>query len=117
MREAEMADLKKQVDEMTNQAQSYANFDPIGDVRKEFESTQRQIESTIDDRATLAGGPEGTPSPATDVASAESSVAPGQADDEPILQPATDVPAAPSPAPVGHAATEPADKHAGDKPA
>ena len=29
MREAEMADLKKQVDEMTSQAQSYANFDPV----------------------------------------------------------------------------------------
>ena len=47
MREAEMADLKKQVDEMTTQAQSYANFDPIGDVRKEFENTQQQIESAI----------------------------------------------------------------------
>ena len=47
MREAEMADLKKQVDEMTSQAQSYANFDPVGDIRKEFETTQQQIESAI----------------------------------------------------------------------
>ena len=39
MREAELADLKKQVDDMTSQAQSYANFDPVSDVRKEFEST------------------------------------------------------------------------------
>ena len=34
MREAEMADLKKQVDEMAREATSYADFDPIGDVRK-----------------------------------------------------------------------------------
>ena len=47
MREAEMADLKKQVDEMTTQAQSYANFDPVGEVRKEIESTQQQIESAM----------------------------------------------------------------------
>src|SRR2546427_4212045 len=33
MREAEMADLKKQVDDMTSQAQSYANFDPVSEVR------------------------------------------------------------------------------------
>jgi twin arginine-targeting protein translocase TatB len=39
MREAELADLKKQVDDMTSQAQSYANFDPVSEVRKEFEST------------------------------------------------------------------------------
>ena len=47
MREAEMADLKKQVDEITGQAHSYANFDPVGEVRKEFESTQQQIENAI----------------------------------------------------------------------
>src|SRR5262245_54034203 len=47
MREAELADLKKQVDEMTTQAQSYANFDPVSEVRKEFGSTQQQIESAI----------------------------------------------------------------------
>jgi sec-independent protein translocase protein TatB len=47
MREAELADLKKQVDEMTTQAQSYANFDPVGEVRKEFESTQQQVENAI----------------------------------------------------------------------
>src|SRR5262245_23025625 len=47
MREAELADLKKQVDEMTTQAQSYANFDPVSEVRKEFESTQQQVESAM----------------------------------------------------------------------
>ena len=58
MREAEMADLKKQVDDMTSQAQSYANFDPVSEVRKELESTQQEIEGAI------AGTPAAeTPSP------------------------------------------------------
>src|SRR5215471_11728993 len=38
MREAEMADIKKQVDEMSSTASSFTNFDPIGTVRKEIES-------------------------------------------------------------------------------
>ena len=38
MREAEMADLKKSVDEMTETAKSYTNFDPIGTIRNEIES-------------------------------------------------------------------------------
>src|SRR6478736_430394 len=69
MREAEMADLKKQVDEMTSQAQSYANFDPVSEVRKELESTQQQIESAIADKPpadspTAAAGAE-LPGPVT----------------------------------------------------
>jgi len=51
MREAEMADLKKQVDEMTSQAQSYASFDPVSEVKWELESTQQQIESAMVDKA------------------------------------------------------------------
>ena len=38
MREAEMADLKKSVDEMTDAAKGITDFDPLGDVRKEVES-------------------------------------------------------------------------------
>ena len=38
MREAELAELKKEVDEMTTKAQSYAQFDPIDDIRKDIES-------------------------------------------------------------------------------
>ena len=47
MREAEVADLKKEVDEMTAQAKSYTEFDPIGDVRKELDSTHQQLESAL----------------------------------------------------------------------
>ena len=37
MREAEMEDLKKQVDQMSNTASDFTNFDPIGTVRNEIE--------------------------------------------------------------------------------
>jgi len=39
IREAEMADLKKEVDEMTDTAKSYTNFDPLGDIQKDIDST------------------------------------------------------------------------------
>src|SRR5438874_9948810 len=38
IREAELADLKKEVDEMATKAQSYADFNPIEDIRKDIES-------------------------------------------------------------------------------
>ncbi|MFL6822467.1 MAG: Sec-independent protein translocase protein TatB [Xanthobacteraceae bacterium] len=85
MREAEMADLKKQVDDMTSQAQSYASFDPVAEVRRELDSTQQQIESAIADK----------PTEASPVA-AEPSAAPAGA--APAIAPSTDV-AAPSSAP------------------
>ncbi len=86
MREAEMADLKKQVDEMTSQAQSYASFDPVSEVKRELESTQQQIESAMVDTAGAA-----TPSPPV---AAEPSTSPAGA-----ALPATDAAAPPSAAP------------------
>jgi sec-independent protein translocase protein TatB len=47
MREAELADLKKQVDDVTREVRSYGTFDPISDVRRELESTQSQIENAM----------------------------------------------------------------------
>jgi sec-independent protein translocase protein TatB len=47
MREAELADLKKEVDEMAAQAANYTNFDPLADVRKEAEMAQRDIEGAL----------------------------------------------------------------------
>ena len=72
MREAELADLKKQVDEMTTQAQSYANFDPVGEVRKEFETTQQQIESAISGRRRRTRRRPTASSPAVAAAAADS---------------------------------------------
>ena len=70
MREAEMADLKKQVDDLTSQAQSYTHFDPISDVRKEFESAQQQIEGAITATppAEAASGSAATEAPAPSAA-------------------------------------------------
>jgi sec-independent protein translocase protein TatB len=38
MREAEMADLKKQVDEMTDTAKGFTDFDPLASVKMEVDS-------------------------------------------------------------------------------
>jgi sec-independent protein translocase protein TatB len=56
MREAEMADLKKSVDEMTDVAKGYTDFDPLADVKKSVES--------------FSADPLGESSKATDTASA-----------------------------------------------
>src|SRR6266576_2920606 len=47
MREAELGDLKKEVDEMSAQAANYSNFNPLTDVRKDLENAQREIESAV----------------------------------------------------------------------
>ena len=107
MREAEMADLKKQVDDLTTTAHSYANFDPVSEVRRELDNTQQQIESAIEKPA------EPTTSPA--VSAAPASEAPASAPSaEPTPLPAlVEQPAATEPALVG---TEADTKHDG-KPA
>jgi len=108
MREAEMADLKKQVDEMTSQAQSYASFDPVSEVKRELESTQQQIESAIADKP-----PADSPSAA---AATEPTALPGPvtADTGAAVAPSTDAPVAAQPEP--EAAVTDAAKHDG-KPA
>jgi sec-independent protein translocase protein TatB len=119
MREAEMADLKKDVDDMAAQAKSYTDFDPIGDVRKELESTHQQIESALSDKPAAA-----TPAEATSVPAA--SVEPTPAGTEPAVAAKADppfnvdapvaTPAAPELETVG-AAAEPGKPDAGGKPA
>ena len=52
MREAELADLKKQVDEMTTEVRGYGSFDPVSDVRRELEKTQSQIENAMAEKPT-----------------------------------------------------------------
>jgi sec-independent protein translocase protein TatB len=91
MREAEVADLKKQVEDMTSQAQSYANFDPVGDVRRELESTQQQIE-----QAMTATPPPASPS-SSDLASAPAAT--------PAIAPPTDAHATAPASPPSEPAT------------
>ena len=106
LREAELADLKKQVDDMTSQAQSYASFDPVSEVRRELESTQQQIENAMVDKP----APETTSPPVT----AQSDAAPAGA--EPAIVPSTDAAAPPSapsePAPASADAAKPDGKPA-----
>ena len=45
MREAEMGDLKKQVDEM---AHDFKNYDPLKDVRSDVEAMGKDIERSFD---------------------------------------------------------------------
>ena len=69
MREAELADLKKEVDEMATKAQSYAHFDPIDDIRKDIEkaaSPPPDLDTLTD---TAASPPAVTPPVATAPAS------------------------------------------------
>jgi sec-independent protein translocase protein TatB len=87
MREAELADLKKEVDDMAAQAAQYSNFDPLSDVRKEMESAQRDVESAVADAPAPAAGSPAAGAPAT------APVEP--AAQEPAAQPAAE-PAPPS---------------------
>jgi sec-independent protein translocase protein TatB len=66
MREAELAELKKEVDEMTSQASHYASLDPLAEARKEMDKTQREVESAL----------AGTPAANTEVSSAPAAVEP-----------------------------------------
>jgi len=117
MREAELADLKKQVDEMTTQAKSYANFDPVADVRRELESTQRQIETSMTEQ------PKSEPQPsAAAPAASQTEVAPAQAPAaiEPAIAPTPDagIPVTASERPVAPGAEGRSGSHdAGEKPA
>jgi sec-independent protein translocase protein TatB len=105
MREAEVADLKKQVEDMTSQAQGYANFDPVGDVRRELESTQQQIEQAMTATPLASPSSSDTASP-----SATPAIAPPDAD---ALAPASP----PSEPATAEAGPDTGKSDAGSKPA
>jgi sec-independent protein translocase protein TatB len=97
MREAELADLKKEVDEMATKAQSYAHFDPIEDIRKD-------IENAASPPPALDTPPTDAPAPPTTT----TSVATTSATPEPAAsEPAPAAPAEPTPAPANDAAASP----------
>jgi len=50
MREAEMADLKKQVDDIAQEVKSY---DPLKDVRTDIEATGKHIQTSLEERPAL----------------------------------------------------------------
>jgi hypothetical protein len=62
---------------MTSQAQSYASFDPVSEVKRELESTQQQIESAMVDKAGVdAPSPPVAAEPSTSPAGAALPAAP-----------------------------------------
>ncbi len=67
MREAEMADLKKQVDEMTDTAKSFTDFDPLGSVKSQVDSFSADPLGTASQSSTASASPEAaaesTPAP------------------------------------------------------
>jgi len=60
MREAEMADLKKQVDEM---AQDIKNYDPLKDVREDVEAAGRDIQTSLSSKPEAKPALPTTPEP------------------------------------------------------
>jgi sec-independent protein translocase protein TatB len=92
MREAELADLKKEVDEMASKAQSYAHFDPIDDIRKDLEKAAGPPPDldTLTDTAAL---PSSSTPPASPPAATET---PAAATVEPAAPVAPAAPAEPA---------------------
>ena len=87
MREAEMEDIKKQVDDVTSAASSVTNFDPLGSIQKEFETA-------IEDKPAPSATPAATePSVATAPPAPEISA---PAEPAPVAQDNASAPPAPS---------------------
>jgi sec-independent protein translocase protein TatB len=114
MREAEMADIKKQVDDLGSTTSNFTNFDPVGTVRKELEGVFEDKPKPSPDTSTAtppatpaADAPPVPPSPSVE----PSAAAPAPA--APPVEPAAGERAAPAPAPAGKDFAEamPAPKH------
>lgn len=72
MREAEMADVKKQVDELTSTVSDYKNFDPLSEAQQQIDKTWKDATAFDDKPETPALPPELSSSPAPDSASSPS---------------------------------------------
>src|SRR5689334_23201987 len=95
MREAELADLKKEVDEMASTAQSYAHFDPIEDIRKDLEtaaSPPPAFDTPLTDTPAPQTATETTSAETTSASSAPASDPAPAAPSEPASAPANDAP-------------------------
>jgi sec-independent protein translocase protein TatB len=111
LREAEVADLKKHVDDITSTAKGYANFDPVSEVRREFESTQHQIENAMAQPPAASPPGAGEPSAATPATTTPATTAPAA-----LPEPSPDTHAA-APVPAGEPVSAEVKPDAGGKPA
>lgn len=100
MREAELAELKKEMDDMAAKAQSYGQFDPLEDVRKDIEKSVGDLPPLDTPAATASAEVTATPTPDAPAAAAT---------DEPRLP-------LPEPTPPSAPATEPASAVSEAKP-
>jgi sec-independent protein translocase protein TatB len=122
MREAELHDLKKEVDEMAAHAAQYSNFDPLADVRKEMEGAQREIESAVVDTPAAeipaVVEPAGETTSATGAAPVEPASGPQVPATEPAEPPRQSAPVAAAREPAKETVQEPV-RHgaAGSEPA
>ena len=80
MREAEMANLKKQVDDIAHDIKSY---DPLKDVRADVEAAGRDIQSSLDKPAEGAAGAAATQSETPTASAASEAAAESAAPTEP----------------------------------
>ena len=115
MREAEMGDLKKQVDDL---AQDVKNFDPLKDVRSDLEATGKDIERSLEAKPEPKIEPEPKAEPpldggfaVSDAAPATEAAAPVAAVERSDLEPAGAEPAKTEPA------AEPAQPDSTERPA
>jgi sec-independent protein translocase protein TatB len=77
MREAEMADLKKQVDELADSARDLTpHFDPIGSMEEAIGDPFEEKPKIADKRTAEGGDPSAAPEPTGEVAAATAEPAP-----------------------------------------
>jgi sec-independent protein translocase protein TatB len=92
LREAELSELKKEVDEMAAKASSYTQFDPLEDVRRDIEKAAGDL-PPFD--AVAEGRTVPAPAPAVSEPAPAAQVAPPSA--EPVASNAAPPPPAPEP--------------------
>ncbi|HXF90080.1 MAG TPA: Sec-independent protein translocase protein TatB [Xanthobacteraceae bacterium] len=86
MREAELEELKKKVDDLGSGAAGYTNFDPIGTIRDEFEKTVGEP-PRLDGPVSDPKPAEPTPAaPSSDSVSAETQPAPAASEPAPSAE-------------------------------
>jgi sec-independent protein translocase protein TatB len=98
MREAEMGDLKKQVDEMAN---DFKNYDPLKDVRSDVEAMGKDIERSFDGSPVVKAD-----APAAELPAAPTPAIESAAPTTPVESSALELPA--PAAPTTESAVEPA---------
>jgi sec-independent protein translocase protein TatB len=101
MREAEMADLKKQVDDM---AHDFKHYDPLKDVRDDVEAMGKDIERSLDGAPAVKSEAPAAETSAPETPAIESS-APAALLESSMLEPAS------TPAPVAEASEDAAPKN------